>query len=291
MEPQVKLPTEEAAIKAVVEGKADLDYSVAMEILPKIELAPFKDIALEKLTADVTEPEIDEAIAAHRRAEPALPAARLKAPRQRSGDRVTISFTGTIDGAPFEGGTGDGHPGGHRLEFVHSGLRGAAHRHQGRRDAHRQGDVPAELSEGRCSPGRTAAFEVTAKSVEAPGEVTVDDEFAKQLGMESIAKLRDAVKERIAQEHAQASRGALKRQLLDALDERHKFDLPPTLVDQEFENVWQTVENDLKEQGRTLRGRGHDDEEAQGRIPQDRRAPRAARPGASPRSATRTPSR
>src|SRR6187401_335346 len=62
MEPQVKLPTEEAAIQAVVEGKADLDYSVAMEILPKIELAPFNDIALEKLTSDVTEAEIDEAI-------------------------------------------------------------------------------------------------------------------------------------------------------------------------------------------------------------------------------------
>ena len=125
MEPQVKLPTEEAAIKAVVEGKADLDYSVAMEVLPKIELAPFNDIALEKLTADVTEPEIDEAIM--RIAEqnrPYLPKAEGAA--AASGDKVTVSFTGTIDGTPFEGGTGDGHPGGDRLEFVHSGLRGAA---------------------------------------------------------------------------------------------------------------------------------------------------------------------
>src|SRR5215467_10735082 len=62
MEPQVKLPTDEEAVKALVEGKADLDYSVAMEVLPKIELADFKDIKLERLVADVAEPEIDEAV-------------------------------------------------------------------------------------------------------------------------------------------------------------------------------------------------------------------------------------
>jgi len=92
--------------------------------------------------------------------------------------------------------------------------------------------------------------------------VTADDAFAKQLGLESIAKLRDAVKERIAREHATASRSKLKRQLLDALDDRHKFDLPPTLVDQEFENVWQTVQNDLKSQGRTLKDEGTNEDEA-----------------------------
>ena len=74
MEPQVKLPTEEDAIKAVVEGKADLDYSVAMEVLPKIELGDFKDIKLERLTAEVADAEIDEAIEPHRGAEPAVPA-------------------------------------------------------------------------------------------------------------------------------------------------------------------------------------------------------------------------
>ena len=81
--------------------------------------------------------------------------------------------------------------------------------------------------------------------------------------MELLAKLREAVKERIAQ-RARAARAAtrLKRQLLDALDERHKFELPPTLVDQEFDNVWQTVENDLKQQGRTFADEGTTEEEA-----------------------------
>ncbi len=110
--------------------------------------------------------------------------------------------------------------------------------------------------------GKEASFEVNAKSIEAPGDVKIDDDFAKQLGMESLAKLRDAVKDRITREHAGASRNRLKRQLLDALDERHKFDLPPTLVTQEFDNVWQTVENDLKQQGRTFADEGTSEDEA-----------------------------
>jgi len=260
MEPQVKLPTEEAAINAVVEGKADLDYSVAMEILPKIELAPFKDVALEKLTADVTEPEIDEAIG--RIAEqnrPYLPKAEGAA--AASGDKVTVSFTGTIDGAPFDGGTGTD------IAVIigsNSFIPGFEEQLIGIKVGETRtvkATFPPNYLKADVA-GKEASFEVTATAVDAAGSVTVDDAFAKQLGLESIGKLRDAVKERITQEHARASRARIKRQLLDTLDERHKFDLPPTLVDQEFENVWQTVENDLKEQGRTLEDEGTTPEKA-----------------------------
>src|SRR5262249_11938245 len=109
MEPQVKLPTEEAAINAVVEGKADLDYSVAMEVLPKIELADFKDIKLERQVAEVTEGEIDDAVKTIAEGNrPFIP--KGEGSEAVSGDRVTISFTGTIDGAAFEGGTGEDIP-------------------------------------------------------------------------------------------------------------------------------------------------------------------------------------
>jgi trigger factor len=260
MEPQVKLPTEEAAIKAVVEGKADLDYSVAMEILPKIELAPFNDIALEKLVADVTAPEIDEAIG--RIAEqnrPYLP--KAEGAPAASGDKVTISFTGTIDGAPFDGGTGEDIP---VLIGSNSFIPGFEDQLAGIKQGETRtikATFPSNYLKDDVA-GKEAVFEVDAKAIDAPGSVTVDDAFAKQLGLESLAKLRDAVKDRIAQEHAQATRARIKRQLLDTLDERHKFDLPPTLVDQEFDNVWQTVENDLKEQGRTLEDEGTTPEKA-----------------------------
>jgi trigger factor len=260
MEPQVKLPTEEAAITAVVEGKADLDYSVAMEVLPKIELADFKDIKLERLLAEVTDAEIDEAInTIAEQNRPFVP--KAEGAEAASGDKVTISFTGTIDGAPFEGGSGEDIavvigsksfiPG---FEEQLIGIKGGENRTI--KASFPPNYLKAELA------GKEAAFDVTAKSIDAPGELTVNDDFAKQLGMESLAKLRDAVKERIAREHTGASRNRLKRQLLDALDERHKFDLPPTLVSQEFDNVWQTVEGDLKQQGRTFADEGTTEDEA-----------------------------
>jgi len=260
MEPQVKLPTEEAAINAVVEGKADLDYSVAMEVLPKIELAEFKDIKLERLVAEVTDAEIDEAIntiADQNR--PFLP--KAEGAEAASGDKVTISFTGTIDGAPFEGGSGEDVavvigsksfiPG---FEDQLIGVKAGENRTI--KASFPPNYLKAELA------GKEAAFDVSAKAIDAPGEVKIDDDFAKQLGMESLAKLRDAVKDRTAREHAGATRNRLKRQLLDALDERHKFELPPTLVTQEFDNVWQTVEGDLKSQGRTFADEGTTEEEA-----------------------------
>ena len=250
MEPQVKLPTEEDAIKAVVEGKADLDYSVAMEVLPKIELADFKDIKLERLVAEVTESEVDDAVKALAdQNKPFVP--KGEGAEAKLGDKVTISFVGSIDGEPFEGGSGEDVP-------VVIGSKGFIPGFEEQLAGIKAGEkrtiktpfpdnyMKAELA------GKLASFEVTAKAVDAPSEVTVDDAFAKQLGVESLAKLREAVKARIAQEHAGATRAKIKRQLLDALDERHKFDLPPTLVDQEFDNVWQTVENDLKQQGRTF---------------------------------------
>ena len=260
MEPQVKLPTEEAAINAVVEGKADLDYSVAMEVLPKIELADFKHIKLERLVAEVTDAEIDEAVKTI--AEQNRPfAPKGEGAEAASGDKVTISFTGTIEGAPFEGGTGEDIavvigsksfiPG---FEEQLIGIKAGENRTV-------KASFPPNYLKADLA-GKEATFEVNAKSIDAPGELTINDDFAKQLGLESLAKLRDAVKDRIAREHAGASRNRLKRQLLDALDERHKFDLPPTLVSQEFDNVWQTVEGDLKQQGRTFADEGTTEEEA-----------------------------
>jgi trigger factor len=260
MEPKVEMTKDEAEIKDMIEGKADLAYSVAMEILPKIALADFKDIKLDRLTADVGDQEVDEAL--NRIADQNRPfAPKAAGEGAKLGDKVTVSFTGTIDGEPFEGGSGEDIaveigsasfiPG-----FEEQLIGATPGEARTVKAAFPANYLKAELA------GRQAEFAVTVKSVEAPGAVTIDDAFAKQLGMESLAKLKDAVKGRLAQEHAAASRRRLKRALLDALDERHKFDLPPTLVDQEFANVWQAVESDLKAQGRTLVDEGTTEEKA-----------------------------
>ncbi|HKS86795.1 MAG TPA: trigger factor, partial [Pseudolabrys sp.] len=110
--------------------------------------------------------------------------------------------------------------------------------------------------------GKDAEFVVTAKSIEAPGEIAIDEEFAKSLGMESLGKLRDAVRDRIAREHAGMSRQKLKRALLDELDKMHKFEPPPTLVEEEFDRVWKSVLSELETEHKTFADENTTEEKA-----------------------------
>ena len=249
-EPKVTLPEAEADVNAVVEGKADLSYSIAIEILPKIELADFSTISLEKLSAPVTDEEVDAAVS--RLAEQSRPFEDKGAgAKAETGDKVTVSFTGTIDGKPFEGGTGED-------IAVELGSNSFIPGFEEQLAGVAAGDtrtVKATFPQNYLSrdlAGKEATFEVVAKSVAAPGKVALDDAFAKSLGMESVDKLKEALRERITREHAAESRRKVKRKLLDALDERHRFELPPTLVEEEFENVWRTVTSDLEAQKKTF---------------------------------------
>jgi trigger factor len=260
MEPKVTIPNEASAVEKVIGGQSDLAYTLALEILPKIELADFKGIKLERQVAEVTEAQVNDAL--EKIAEQNRPfAVKAEGAKVEKGDRIVIDFAGRIDGAPFEGGTG--------------------------------GDVGVNVGAGTFLPGfedqlvgmtvgemrvvkitfpdnylntqlagKSAEFDVTVKSLEAPGQVTLDDAFAKSLGLESLDKLKEAVKGRLQQEHAALTRQKLKRQLLDKLDEMHKFALPPTLAEDEFKSVWTTVENDLKAQARTFADEGTTEEKA-----------------------------
>ena len=257
-QPKVVLPSEEAAVERVIAGQSDLAYTVEMEILPPITLADFKTIKLERLIAPVTDAEVDRAVEVI--AEQNRPFA-AKAEAAEKGDRATVSFKGTMEGEPFEGGSAEDVPlhlgSGQFIPGFEDHLIGAKAGESRTFDVKFPQDYPA-----KALAGKDATFAVTVKSVEAPGAVTIDDEFAKTLGMESLAKLRDAVRDRIQREHAAASRQKLKRALLDQLDERHKFEPPPSLVEQEFASVWSALENDLKRQGRSFADEGTTEEEA-----------------------------
>jgi trigger factor len=110
--------------------------------------------------------------------------------------------------------------------------------------------------------GKDAEFVVTAKSIETPGTVTVDDEFAKSLGLESLDKLREAIKDRLAREHGGVSRQKVKRALLDELDKRHKFEPPPSLVEEEFDRVWKSVLQELENEKKTFADENTTEEKA-----------------------------
>jgi trigger factor len=259
-DPKITMTEDKAEIESVIEGKTDLAYTVALEVVPKITLADFKSLKLEKLTTTVSDEDISDAL--QKVADQNRPyAAKAEGGKAESGDRVTISFTGTIDGVPFEGGTGEDVPvtiGSNTfLPGFEDQLIGIA------AGGSRTVNVtfPANYASEQLA-GKAAAFSVTAKSVESPGTVTIDDAFATSLGLESLEKLREAIKARIAQEYAGASRQKLKRALLDQLDTLHKFEAPPTLVEEEFKNVWNTVVADLKAQNRTFEDEGTTEEKA-----------------------------
>jgi trigger factor len=260
MEPKVTIPNEETEVEKVIGGQSDLAYTLALEVLPKIELADFKGIKLERLVAEVTEAEVGEALG--KIAEQNRPfAAKGEGAKVEKGDRVVIDFAGKLDGQPFEGGSG-GDVGinvgsGTFIPGFEDQLTGMS------AGETRQVKVtfPAGYPAAHLA-GKEAEFEVTAKSIEVPTSVTVDDAFAKSLGLESLDKLKEAVKARLQQEHLVQSRQKIKRRLLDALDGLHQFALPPTLAEEEFKNVWNAVESDLKAQGRTFEDEGTTEEKA-----------------------------
>ena len=258
-EPRVVLPPEEGAVEGIIAGKADLAYTVELEIVPQITLADYKTTKLERLTAPVEDAEIDQAVQTI--GEQNRPYSDKGDALAEKGDRIVISFEGTVDGAPFQGSSGEDIGlvlgAGQFIPGFEEQLLGAK--------AGETRTVNVKFPDNyRASAvaGKDALFSVAVKKVEAPGAVSLDDEFAKSLGLESLAKLRDAVRERIEREHASASRQKIKRALLDQLDARHKFEPPPTLVEEEFKNVWSTIENDLKQQGRTFADEGTTEEKA-----------------------------
>jgi trigger factor len=110
--------------------------------------------------------------------------------------------------------------------------------------------------------GKAARFAVKVKEVGAPEEPPLDDDFAKALGLDSVEKLRETVKQRLGQDRATASRLKLKRALLDALNDSHSFELPPSLVDNEFQAIWRQVQSDLERTKRSFEDEGTTEEKA-----------------------------
>jgi trigger factor len=247
-EPKVELPSDQAAIEAALEARGDLNFKVALEVLPVFEIGDFSQISLERLTADVEPADVEAALdrlAEERRSYSEKPAGAAA----ETHDRVTIDFDGTIDGVPFEGGEG-------RDLQVALGSNTFLPGFEDQLIGVAAGDmrtVRATFPEAyavRALAGKTADFAVTVKAVAARDGLALDDEFAKGLGYESLDKLKEMVRDRLTAEYGRASRDKLKRQLLDRLDQHYSFELPEGLVNQEFNSIWEQVTREQQVSGR-----------------------------------------
>ncbi|SIO52503.1 trigger factor [Bradyrhizobium erythrophlei] len=249
-EPKITMPTEQKEVEELLAGKSDLTYTVAIEVVPTIQLADFKSFSVEKPVVEVTDADIDEAI--KRIADQSRPYnAKSEGAKAENGDRVTISFKGTIEGVPFDGGTGEGIQvvigAGQFIPGFEEQLIGIG--------ANETRNLKVSFPKNYASEklaGQPAEFETTATAIEAPGETKIDDEFAKTLGLESLDKLKEAARERLLSEFAGATRQRVKRSLLDRLDDSHRFEAPPSLIEEEFNLMWNSIKAEMESSGKTF---------------------------------------
>jgi len=240
-------------LKEFAEGK-DVEFDVAIEVLPEIGKLDFSGVELERLKAEVPAKDIDEALdriaKANREQKPVDP----PRPAQK-GDSLKLDFVGSVDGVEFPGGKAEDYTlelgSGSFIPGFEDQLVGA--------ELDKPLDVkvtfPAEYGAKELA-GKDAVFKCTVKEIREFIDKPADDELAKKSNFENLEAMRKAVGDRIGQDYTQISRSMIKRQLLDKLAESHKFLVPEGLVEGEFNAIWQRVE-EAKKNGEKL----EDDEE------------------------------
>jgi len=257
-QPEVKLPSEEAEIAAVMDGKGDLSFTMALEVIPDFDVKDHSGLELTRHVVEVAEDQIDETL---KRIASQSKNFEEKDGAAEKGDRVTINFVGTIEGNAFEGGTADDVAleigSGQFIPGFEDQLIGA-----------KAGDevtvkvsFPADYGVADLA-GKPAEFATKVTKVEAAKETAIDEDFAKKMGFEDLAKLRDMIKDRMGAEYAQMSAMKLKRDVLDALDKEYSFELPEKLVEAEFNGIWNALTGEMNRSGKSFADEGTTEEDA-----------------------------
>jgi len=230
-------------LKELAEGK-DVEFEVAIEVLPEIGKLDFSGIELERLKAVVPDKDVEDAIEriakANRDQKPVDP---LR-PAQK-GDALKVDFVGSVGGVEFPGGKAEDYVlelgSGSFIPGFEDQLVGA--------EVGKPLDVkvtfPADYGNAELA-GKEAVFKCTVKEIREFVDKPADDDLAKKNNFENLEAMRKAVADRIGQDYAQVSRSMIKRQLLDKLAEGHKFAVPEGLVEGEFKSIWQRVEEAKK---------------------------------------------
>mgnify|MGYP001282873540 FL=1 len=256
--PEISMTEDEKEAEAILAGDADFEFTMAYEVIPAFEVADISKIKITREVVDVPDEEVEEQVV--RVAESAR-TFETKKGKAADGDKVTLDYLGKLDGEPFDGGADQD------AELIIGSNRfipGFEEQLIGLK----AGDekvitvtFPAEYQAAHLA-GKEATFDVTVKEVAAPGELEINDEVAKTLGVESADKLREIVRGQIESQYGQMTRQKLKRQILDALDADHQFESPSKLVDAEFENIWRQINQELSDNGKTFEDEGTTEEAA-----------------------------
>ena len=236
-------------VTAFDEGK-DLEFTMGMEILPSIELGDLSELSVTRLKAEVSDDAVEDALGriveadkVFEAVEPARPAA--------AGDQLLVDIDVEVDGEPAPERSGTDLP----LELDAEALVPemieqlvGAQAGENREVTIKRPDPEAEEGAGDQAGAAegTNVFKITVKEVRERLPVTLDDAFAERRGAKDLEEFRGVVRSQIEDQYEQASQARLKRSMLDVLDEQYKFEVPPGMVEREFDAVWQQIENDAK---------------------------------------------
>lgn len=240
-------------------GDADLEYTVSVEALPRIEVMDLRTLELERIEAEPTEADIDRSVsmiaAAAKRTE------KVEEDRGAEADDVlVVDFEGRADGELVEDQSATDYMfrlgGGGTLPEIGEGLLGAKVGEERRVPVLFPEDHPTE-----SLAGREVEFAVAVKELRVERTPVADDEFARSVGFPDLAELREAVATDMRSRCEQVTRQLLKTRLFDLLDQGHDFPLPPGLVGTEFEEIWRRVREQLEGPGAESVREGKTDEE------------------------------
>jgi trigger factor len=234
MQPSVEL--QEGGI-----GK-DAIVNVELETLPDVAEPRINGLKLERLTVEADDATVAERLEQLAQGQKSFDPAPADYAAQ-TGDLVLMDYEGKVDGVPFEGGKGEGMSvelgSGRLIPGFEEGLIGAKANEQRTLDVTFPGDYNVETLKGRA-----ATFDVTVNEVQKPREAKLDDSFAQSMGLEGIDQLRGLLKGQVEQELNGLTRTHMKRKLLDQLAASHDFPVPPSMVEAEFNQIWQQLEHE-----------------------------------------------
>ena len=251
-QPEINMTEDEKEADEILAGKKDFEFTMSYEVIPEINVPELEKLKLTRPIAEVSDKEVDEQI--EKIGDNMKPYEEKKG-KAADGDRVIMNYLGKIDGEPFEGGADNDAQlvigSGQFIPGFEDQLKGT-----------KAGDetvvkvkFPDEYGAKHLA-GKDAEFEVTVNKVEKPGKLEINDEFASKLGMESVDKLKEAVRGQIEGQYTSFSRAKLKREILDTLDKKTKMDLPEKMVEQEFNNIWTQMNSELERAGKTFKDEG-----------------------------------
>ncbi len=237
----------------------DLEYTMALELLPDIQFMDFGDIEVERIKIEIPDGEVQQALeriaASQKETKP------LAKPRKaKSGDVLVIDFKGTVDGEALPGMAGEGH----HLEL---GSNRFVEGFEGQLVGAKVGDEPqvkVTFPDGYVNEklsGKEAVFEVKINDILEAVARPIDDELAKALGEESLEKLTDKLRQQMVADLEQLARAHMKRGLLDKLADGHDFPVPPGMEDAEFEAIWKQLEADREKGQIDPEDEGKDEEQ------------------------------